>query len=111
MVTRRGWERGPIPYCERDEPHPRATIKVAPTDGDGLFLRLMPIGGSLWSPVGGGWWPFVSLTARNVAPLPSPAGDHEDHPYGPSGLRPLFMASVHAYYAPVIVATPTVLAL
>ena len=40
------------PWGEHDHPHPRATIKalpsapppLAPTDADGLFIRLMPIG-------------------------------------------------------------------
>ena len=40
---------------------------------------------------------FVSLTAGKRAALPSPAGDHEGHPYESSGLLPLFMASVDAY--------------
>jgi hypothetical protein len=31
---------------------------------------------------------------------PSPAGDHEDHPYGSPGLVPVFMASVDAYWGP-----------
>ncbi len=35
------------------------------------------------------------------APTPSPAGDREGHPSGPSGLRPVFMASVDAYWASV----------
>ena len=45
--------------------------------------------------------PFVSLTAGKRAALPSPAGDHEGHPYESSGLLPLFMASVDAYWAPL----------
>ena len=48
--------------------------------------------------------PFVSLTAGKRAALPSPAGDHEGHPYGSSGLLPLFMASVDAYWATLVVA-------
>ena len=32
-------------------PHLRATMKVAPTDGDGLFLRLMRIGRPPWDGV------------------------------------------------------------
>jgi hypothetical protein len=42
----------------------------------------------------------VHLThSKEQATLPSPAGDHEDHPYGSSGLLSLFMASVDAYWA------------
>src|SRR5438874_3965751 len=51
---------------------------------------------------------FVSLTAGKRAALPSPAGDHEGHPYESSGLLPLFMASVDAYWATARVA-PTFL--
>ena len=42
--------RGAGPCCLRcargmdSTPHPRATMKVAPTDADGLFLRLMLVG-------------------------------------------------------------------
>jgi hypothetical protein len=52
-----------------------------------------------WSPVGGAYCPFISLTSRNRATLPSLAGDHEGRPYGLSGLVPVFMASVDAYCA------------
>jgi hypothetical protein len=42
------------------------------------------LGGPSWSPVGGACCPFITLTAKNRATLPSPAGDHEGHPYGSS---------------------------
>ena len=41
--------------------------------------------------------PFISFAARNRASLPTPAGDHEDHPYGSYGLLPVFMAPVDVY--------------
>ena len=41
--------------------------------------------------------PFVSLTAGKRAALPSPAGDHEGHPYESSGLLPDFPTEVDAY--------------
>ncbi len=47
---------------------------------------------------GWGVLPVDLVTASNRATLPSPAGDHQGLPYGPSGLRPVFMASVDAYY-------------
>ena len=43
-------------------------------------------------------FPFIPFTARNRVALPSPAGDHEGHPYGAPGLLPLFMVSVVAYW-------------
>src|SRR6266851_3588383 len=42
---------------------------------------------------------FILFTARNRAAPPSPASDHEDHPYGSPSLAPVFMASVDAYEA------------
>src|SRR5438445_664587 len=41
-------------------------------------------------------FPFAHSKEQGHAPHP-PAGDHEDHPYGSPGLRPVFMASVEAY--------------
>jgi len=35
---------------------------------------------------------FAAAQHDNMDTLPSPAGDHEGHPYGSSGLLPLFMA-------------------
>jgi hypothetical protein len=49
------------------------------------------IGGFWWESVGGVCCPWIERTAMNGDTLPSPAGDHEGHPYGLSGLLPLFM--------------------
>ena len=77
--------------AQRDRP-------FAAAQGDSVrHLRLMPLGGLSWSPVGRVCCLFISLIARNRATLLTPAGDYEGHPYGSSGLRPLFMASVDAY--------------
>ena len=46
---------------------------------------------------GWGVLPVHFAHSKEHGPLPSPAGDREGHPYGSSGLRPMFMASVDAY--------------
>ncbi len=38
---------------------------------------------------------FALIKEQGHAPIPT--GEHEGHPYGSSGLRPLFMASADAY--------------
>jgi hypothetical protein len=40
---------------------------------------------------GWGVLPVDRAHSKEWATLPSPAGDHEGHPYGLSGLLPLFM--------------------
>src|SRR6266516_3982571 len=59
------------------------------------------LGGPSWSPVGMGCAARSSRSQQGRGPRSHPpSGDHEGHPYGSSGLLPLFMASVDAYWAP-----------
>jgi hypothetical protein len=53
---------------------------------------------------GWGVLPVHLAHSKEHGHVPIPAGDHQGRPYGSSGLLPLFMASVDAYWATTRVA-------
>jgi hypothetical protein len=67
--------------------------------------RIRPsVGATFMIARGWGVLPIHLAHSKEQGHAPIPAGDHEGRPYGSSGLRPLFMASVDAYWATLAVA-------
>ncbi len=83
-------------YCNLERGYPRS----APL---GINLRKSPsssVGATLMVARGRGVLPVHLAHRKEQGHLPSPAGDHQGRPYGSSGLLPLFMIEVDAYWVP-----------